>query len=75
MKNETHKEENPNEIANKILNEYLEGKSFGFIKEVCNNILSVFDSNILTKVEIKNYNTTQETLSESQQLVRQILKS
>ena len=34
MKNETHKEENPNEIANKILNEYLEGKSFGFIKSV-----------------------------------------
>lgn len=26
--------ENPNEIANKILNEYLEGKSFGFIKSV-----------------------------------------
>jgi hypothetical protein len=24
---------NPNEIANKILNEYLEGKSFGFINQ------------------------------------------
>lgn len=30
--------ENPNEIANKILNEYLEGKSFGFIKSVLNYI-------------------------------------
>ena len=30
--------ENPNEVANKILNEYLEGKSFGFIKEVINYI-------------------------------------
>lgn len=30
--------ENPNEVANKILNEYLEGKSFGFIKSVLHYI-------------------------------------
>ena len=30
--------ENPNEIANKILNEQLVGKSFGFIKSVLNYI-------------------------------------
>ncbi len=30
----SEEDENPNEVANKILNEYLEGKSFGFIKSV-----------------------------------------
>jgi hypothetical protein len=60
--------ENPNEIANKILNEYLEGKSFGFIKSVCNDILSVFDNNVLTETEIKSYNTIQETISSLRQL-------
>lgn len=62
------KDENPNKIANKILNEYLEEKSFGFIKEVCNNIVSVFDNNVLTKTEIKSYNTIQEKLSSLRQL-------
>lgn len=66
--------ENPNEIANKILNEYLEGKSFGFIKEVCNNIISVFDNNVLTETEINNYNTIQERLLSLRQLVQQTLK-
>jgi hypothetical protein len=68
MSNVSPKEENPNEIANKILNEHLEGKTFGFIKEVCNNILSVFDTNVLTETEIKSYNTIQETLSSLHQL-------
>lgn len=34
----TKQTENPNEVANKILNEYLEGKSYGFIKSVLNFI-------------------------------------
>jgi len=32
MKNE--EKENPNDVANKIIDEYFEGKSFGFIKSV-----------------------------------------
>ncbi len=36
--------QNPNEIANKILNEYLEGKSFGFIKSVLHYIDMQLDS-------------------------------
>lgn len=31
-------DENPNEVANKILNENLEGKSYGFIKSVLHYI-------------------------------------
>lgn len=38
MKDENVEQENPNEIANKILKEYLEGKSFGFVKSVLNFI-------------------------------------
>ena len=39
MKEETAEEkQNPNDIANKILNEYLEGKSYRFIKSVLNFI-------------------------------------
>jgi hypothetical protein len=41
MKNE-EKDENPNEIANKILNEYLEGKSYGFVK----NVIEIIDRNL-----------------------------
>ena len=32
MKEETQK--NPNEVANEILTQHLEGKSYGFVKEV-----------------------------------------
>ena len=32
MKEETKK--NPNEVANEILTQHLEGKSYGFVKEV-----------------------------------------
>ena len=69
------KQENPNEIANKILNEYLEGKSFGFIKEVCESVLSVFDEKELTKTEIENHKTTSENLLELHQLVQQTLRA
>lgn len=31
-------EETPNEIANKIIEEYFEGKSFGFVKSVISMI-------------------------------------
>lgn len=62
------KEETPNEVANKILNEYLEGKSFGFIKQVCSNILSVLDNNVVDKAEIQNQKVIQETLLSLHQL-------
>lgn len=67
--------ESPNEIANKILNEYLEGKSFGFIKETCESILSVFDEKGLTKTEIENHKTTSENLLKLHQLVQQTLRA
>ena len=37
MKN-VEKDKNPNEVANEILKQHLEGKSFGFIKEVLKSI-------------------------------------
>ena len=64
--------ENPNEIANKILNEYLKGKSFGFIKETCESVLSAFDTKELTKTEIENHKTTSENLSALRQLAQEI---
>ena len=46
--------ENPNEIANKILNEYLEGKSFGFIKSVLNHIDLQLDIICIVPVSLKD---------------------
>jgi len=56
-------EENPNETAYKILNEYFEGKSFGFIKSVCESLLSVVDNHIITQTELDNFKLTSEKLS------------
>jgi hypothetical protein len=75
MKEERNKEENPNEVANKILREHLEGKSFGFVKIVCENVLSVFDKSTLTSIEVENYTTTSEKLLESRRLVQNYLKA
>lgn len=67
MKEETQK--NPNEVANEILTQHLEGKSYGFIKATCKSILSVFDEKELTKTEIENHKTTSESLLTLHQLV------
>jgi hypothetical protein len=64
--------ENPNEIANKILNEYLEGKSFGFIKSVCDSLLSVVDDYTITKTEVDNFKLTAEKLSELSQVLQEL---
>ena len=73
MKEETQK--NPNEVANEILTQYLEGKSYGFVKATCESILSVFDERELTKTEIENHKTTSENLLALHQLVQQTLKA
>ncbi|MBF6659367.1 hypothetical protein HUE46_01540 [Flavobacterium columnare] len=65
--------ENPNEIANKILNQYFEGKSFGFVKETCESILSSFNEKILIKDDINNHKTTLDSLSKLHQLYQETL--
>jgi hypothetical protein len=66
------KKENPNEIANKILNEYLEGKSFGFIKSVCESLLSVVDNNIVTQTELNSFKITSKKLSGLSQALQEL---
>ena len=70
MKN-VEKDQNPNEVANEILKQHLEGKSFGFIKATCESILSAFDNLEITKTEIQNHKTTSENLLTLRQLVQE----
>jgi hypothetical protein len=72
MSNVPPTEETPNEIANKILNEHLEGKTFGFIKLVCESILSVIDDSIVSQSEIDNFKFTSEKLLGLSQVLREL---
>lgn len=63
-------EESSSKTANKILTEYFEGKSFRFVKETCESILSAFENTQLSKTEIENHNATLESLSKLRQFAQ-----
>jgi hypothetical protein len=64
--------ESPRDIALKILEQNLEGKSLEFIKQVCREILTVFDSEKLSRNLIEDYANHIQAVKETETLCLQV---